>query len=181
VAPRQHVVGCDPAMVRIDIHSVSNATGMAEWSLGHGRNRVRVASEWPEFHHRNRPDAVIVAIRAICVRRRRAGARAVGALGLDRSKDRNPPRQGQGIRCEYSALVDILPHVLPILRAIFRRRAEFVGLTISKGGAETDLRMKVAGLPCSVRLARDADARRRMIEVACSSRQLRHHQRPVMR
>jgi hypothetical protein len=60
-----------------------------------------------------------------------------------------------------------------MLRAIFGRDAEFVALTISNGGAEIELRMKIAGLPCSISLARNADARRRIIDVEDARGQLR--------
>lgn len=220
-----------PPTVQIDIHTPSNPTGMGEWSASHGFNRVRVVSEWPEFHGGNRPDAVIVANAArdhtkAAGAALRAGIAAFvekplalserdardlvelasrhGALlavsrvflfahSLERFAShvlaRAPAkcarvawtdpkiemRYGEAKRYDASIpmLVDILPHVLPILRTIFGRDPEFVALTISNGGAETDVRMTVAGLPCSVALARDADTRRRTIEVETSRGHLR--------
>jgi predicted dehydrogenase len=84
-------------------------------------------------------------------------------------------RYGEAKRYDASlpVLTDILPHILPMLRAIFGRDGEFVALTISNGGAATELRMKVASLPCSISLARNADARRRMIDVVDARGQLR--------
>jgi predicted dehydrogenase len=84
-------------------------------------------------------------------------------------------RYGEAKRYDASipVLIDMLPHILPILRAIFGQDAEFISLTIAHGGAETEIRMKVAGLPCFIILARDADTRRRMIEVESSRGQLR--------
>jgi predicted dehydrogenase len=84
-------------------------------------------------------------------------------------------RYGEAKRYDASipVLIDILPHIVPMLRAIFGRDAEFAALAISKGGAETELRMRVAGLPCSISLARNADARRRMVDVEDARGQLR--------
>ena len=220
-----------PPTVQIDIHTPSNPTGMGEWSVRHGLNRVRVVTGWPEFRAGNRPDAVIVANPArdhtkVASAALRAGIATLvekpialserdardlvelagrhGALlavsrvflfahSLDRfashvlarapakcarvawTDPKSEMRHGEVKQYDASipVLVDILPHVLPILRAIFGRDVEFAALTLANGGAETEIRMKVAGLPCSIALARDADARRRMVEVESERGELR--------
>jgi predicted dehydrogenase len=219
------------ATVQIDIHTASNPTGMEEWSVRHGFNRVRVVTGWPEFHGGNRPDAVIVANAARNHTKAAGAALRAGiatlvekplalserdardlvelagrhgallavsrvflfARSLERfashvlarapvkcarvawSDPKIEMRYGEVKQYDASVpvLVDILPHVLPILRTIFGRDPKFVALTISNGGAETELRMKVASLPCSITLARDADTRRRMIDVEDARGQLR--------
>lgn len=220
-----------PATVQIAIHTASNATGMGDWSVRHGRNRVRVVTGWPEFHAGNRPDAVIVAnaardhakaagpaLRAgiatlvekplalserdardlVELARRHSALLAVSRVLLfahslerfasqvaaraptkcariDWTDPKIEMRHGEAKRYDASipVWIDVLPHILPILRALFGRDAEFAALTISKGGAETELRMKVASLPCSITLARNADTRRRMIDVEDTRGQLR--------
>ncbi|MEK7767584.1 MAG: Gfo/Idh/MocA family oxidoreductase [bacterium] len=60
---------------------------------------------------------------------------------------------------------DVLPHVVSILRVVCGTTIGFVDVALSRGGAQADLRLRLDGTPCSVRLARNGEARRRVIDV----------------
>lgn len=96
-------------------------------------------------------------------------------------------RHGAAKRYDPSVPVstDVLPHVLPILRAVLGEPAgltgspalrpsesEFSDLSLTRGGMQTDLRLQVGRVPVFVTLARHANVRGRVIEVQTATERL---------
>lgn len=64
---------------------------------------------------------------------------------------------------------DALPHVASILRMVCSARPDFVDRTMTREGAQADLRLRLDRTPCSVRLSRNDQARRRIMIVECGA------------
>jgi predicted dehydrogenase len=88
---------------------------------------------------------------------------------------RSEQRYGEAKHYDPSlpVLTDALPHVLGILRTLCGAGLACLGVTIAQGGMRTSLQLSCGGMPCSVVLARNSDARRRMIELQASGAPLR--------
>lgn len=68
-------------------------------------------------------------------------------------------------------VIDVLPHVLSILETM--RPAPVVqcqDVVVARGGTQIDLQLAVSGVPCAVRLAREAERRARIVEVTAKQR-----------
>lgn len=68
---------------------------------------------------------------------------------------------------------DVLPHILPVLRALFGDAITFVDVTIARGGMQTEVSATAGSVPCVLSLARNSDARRRVIELQTADGPLR--------
>lgn len=63
-------------------------------------------------------------------------------------------------------VVDIVPHLLSVLDVLLPGNALLChGVAITRGGAEAELRLSAGNVPVSVRLARNAPRRERLLEV----------------
>jgi predicted dehydrogenase len=68
-------------------------------------------------------------------------------------------------------LVDVLPHILSVLGTILSvRQVACRAVTVERGGALNLVDLSLDRTPCNIRLARNADKRERLIEVATDRR-----------
>jgi predicted dehydrogenase len=69
-------------------------------------------------------------------------------------------------------LADLLPHIVSIVSPLTSSGPDRCDkITVLRGGAHVELDLTLGDLPCRVKLARNSDARRRVIEARVGSRQ----------
>jgi predicted dehydrogenase len=60
---------------------------------------------------------------------------------------------------------DLLPHVLPVLKLLVGGSNTLTDVALNHGGSQTEIRMQAGNIPCTLSLARNGSARRRVITV----------------
>jgi predicted dehydrogenase len=107
----------------------------------------------------------------------RAAARgAVRAMRIEWTDPRDESRYGEPKHYDASLPIfaDWLPHVLSIIAALVPRLPDGVrDLRASRGGAELEFVLAGGDAPCVVHLVRNADRRRRIVEVETDAGRLR--------
>jgi predicted dehydrogenase len=97
-----------------------------------------------------------------------ADAGEVESLEIDWTDPEGETRYGERKRYDSSLPVfaDWMPHVVSIAGALLPTLPEYCkSLRVGRGGAALDLELVAADVPCTVRLERNADRRRRVIRV----------------
>jgi predicted dehydrogenase len=96
-----------------------------------------------------------------------AGSRPVRKVRIAWTDPKAETRYGEVKQYDPGVVVfcDMLPHLLPILRRLFGRPMAFVDIAMAEGGMRAEIQGSVGDIPCTLSLARNADGRRRSVDV----------------
>jgi predicted dehydrogenase len=144
--------------------ALSQADAMEMTALAERNNVLMAASRVPLFARYI--DAFALAL---------AGTRGLREVRLAWTDPRAETRYGEAKQYDpgVTLFVDMLPHVLPILRRLFGRPMAFIDIAMADGGMRAEIRGRIGDVPCTLSLARNASGRRRIVDVETASGALR--------